>query len=274
MPEAQTPPVDPEAAAKEAAAAEEAAKDPKNWSEAKRQGASYIPGVDEYVKAGYKAEDYDAFVANRKKRIEELGLTPHSNRLLHPEGAHYVVEAALQTVRKSLNSHQRNSSMFSEAPRVGGKTLRRGVKLALNETQMKVMDLQLRRLHKAHAIEIYKVDEDGKQTNVRDVPDMSDAEAVLDGPETPPSGTELPPGVTSTSAPLADPDKTQQVQTIPPPEALKGGPDPTVFPVNPTAGATDTELDAATDVVGEDDDGGKVEGTTTKKSKRSHKKGG
>jgi hypothetical protein len=273
MPEAQTAPVDPEVAAKEAAAAEEAAKDPKNWTPAKRLGASYIPTLEEYVKSGYKAEDYDAFVSNRAKEIEALGLTPHSNRLLRPEGPHYIVEAALQATRKNLNMHQRNSSWFSEAPRIGDKVLRRGVKVHLTEGQKKVMDLQLRRLHMAHAIEIYKVDEDGNQTNLRDVPDMSDAKAVMDGPKTPAGGTELPPDVTAAEAPLVDPDKTQQVQVIPPAEALKGGPDPTVFPVNPAADATDSELDAAADAVGEDD-GGKVEGAPKKKSKRSSKKEG
>lgn len=213
---------------------------------------------------------------------EEANAALHRPPPVHPAGKPnmpvekhtHVVMASLQAVRKNLNLHQRNSSYFSEAPRIGSTVLRRGVKLHLNDSQMKSLELQLIRLHKAHAIEIYRLGEKGELIDVRTEMEeaakavAADSAAVMDdGPKTPPGGTELPPGVTAANEPLLDPEKTQQVEVIPPVEAMKDGPDPTVFPVNPAAAATDEEVEAAADAVGES----KPEDTGKKKSKRSKK---
>lgn len=70
---------------------------------------------------------------------------------------HYEITASLQTINKHLTSAQRNSSLFSEAPRIGGVTLRRGQVLKFNQDQMRHNDVMLRRLFDAGAIEIFQV---------------------------------------------------------------------------------------------------------------------
>lgn len=274
MAEGQTTSVDPAAEAEAAKAAEKAAQDPKNWSAAKRQGASYIPPKAEYVAHGYDGDNYDAFVEEQTKSIKKLGLTPHSVRTLRPEGTHYVVTPALTAVRKGLNMIQRKSSFFSEAPRVMGKPMRRGARLVLTEAEMKMNALHIGRLHKNHAIEIHRVGENGTEVDLRDL--LAD-EAKVDEKLKPISEVkaktskkddsekkELPKPEEVTGERL---DATIEVAITPPPEALPEGPDPTVFPVNPAAGVTDTELDAATEVTGQE------EGATVAETPSSKKKG-
>ncbi len=75
---------------------------------------------------------------------------------------HYEIEAAVQAVGKQLNPAQRASSHFSEAPRIGHKTLRRGMALRFTEEEMKASELTIKKLYNAHAIEIYRVDGDSR----------------------------------------------------------------------------------------------------------------
>ncbi len=255
--------------------------DPKSWTPAQRQVASYIPTRDEYAKGGYAVENYEAFVSKQSELIKSRGLTPHSNRQLRPEGAHYLIEATMGVVRKNMNIHQRSSSRFSVEPRIGTKTLRRGVKLRFTEAQMKMHDLTIRRLHKAHAIEIYKIDADGKKTDVRimapGVPvKVTEPEAISEEDKALASLEEqkIPP--TELTDPKVDLQATQEVKITPPAEAMSGGPDPTAvttLPVNPAATATDTELDAATELEEAEDDGKVDSSASTDPGTHSKKKG-
>jgi len=71
---------------------------------------------------------------------------------------HFEITASQQAVRKPLTTAQRNSSLFSEAPRIGATTLRRGQVLKFDESQMKQHEVMLKRLFDAGAIEIVRVD--------------------------------------------------------------------------------------------------------------------
>jgi len=71
---------------------------------------------------------------------------------------HFEITASQQAVRKPLTTAQRNSSLFSEAPRIGATTLRRGQVLKFDESQMKHHEVILKRLFDAGAIEISEVE--------------------------------------------------------------------------------------------------------------------
>lgn len=76
---------------------------------------------------------------------------------------HFEITASNQAIRKPLTTAQRNSSLFSEAPRIGGKTLRRGQTIKFDETQFRANEVMLKRLFDAGAVEIVQVD--GKSRN-------------------------------------------------------------------------------------------------------------
>jgi hypothetical protein len=76
---------------------------------------------------------------------------------------HFEITAALQAIHK----HQRNSSLFSESPRIGAQTLRRGQVMSLSEKEFAAKEVAIKRLFDAGAIEIFQVD--GKdRVNLRD----------------------------------------------------------------------------------------------------------
>jgi hypothetical protein len=93
---------------------------------------------------------------------------------------HFEITPAMTAVRKALTPTQRTSSRFSEAPRIGAKTLRRGQKLVLKvEDLTKPVVLQLRRLFTAGAIEIHQVSDAGRRMKITDfdaAPQMTDEE--------------------------------------------------------------------------------------------------
>lgn len=79
---------------------------------------------------------------------------------------HFEITASQQAVRKNLTSAQRNSSLYSESPRIGGQTLRRGQMLKFDESQFKANQVIIKRLFDAGAIEIVHVVGD-KRANLR-----------------------------------------------------------------------------------------------------------
>lgn len=92
---------------------------------------------------------------------------------------HFEITASVQSVGRQLNATQRGSSHFSEAPRIGHRTLRRGQVLKFSEADMKANEYVLKKLFEAHAIEIVQVQE-GMRTSFR----MS-SEAGRPTPESP-----------------------------------------------------------------------------------------
>ena len=84
---------------------------------------------------------------------------------------HFEISAAQQTLYKSLTTVQRNSSLFSEAPRVAGKTLRRGQVLRLSKEAFQTAEVEIRRLEKAGSIVIHQVGEEKKTQEVKVEPE-------------------------------------------------------------------------------------------------------
>lgn len=66
----------------------------------------------------------------------------------------YKIETATGTIRTNPTHAQRTSALFSEAPIIGGRILRRGQSIILSELQMKHGEIQLQRLLSAGAIKI------------------------------------------------------------------------------------------------------------------------
>lgn len=81
---------------------------------------------------------------------------------------HFEISASIQAIHKHLTTAQRNSSLFSEAPRIGVKTLRRGQVLNFSEAEFKAQEVQIKRLFDAGAIEVFMV-EGHHRTNLRTV---------------------------------------------------------------------------------------------------------
>ena len=76
---------------------------------------------------------------------------------------HFEITASLQSLHKPLTTAQRNSSLFSEAPRLAGKTLRRGQVMRMSEAEFKTNEVMAKRLFDAGAIEITMVDGDRRE---------------------------------------------------------------------------------------------------------------
>lgn len=70
---------------------------------------------------------------------------------------HYEITASQQAIRQNLTSAQRNSSLFSESPRIGGRTLRRGQTLKFDKAQFETNLVIIQRLIKAGAIQVVAV---------------------------------------------------------------------------------------------------------------------
>lgn len=80
---------------------------------------------------------------------------------------HWIIKPAVTAIRTNPTPQQKNSSLFSEAPVVAGKTLRRGQSIVLDEAGMKLHENHLKRLLDAHAIVVTRVDSDGKEFPVQ-----------------------------------------------------------------------------------------------------------
>lgn len=169
-----------------------------------------------------------------------------------PEEPCFVVTGAMTAVRKHLNTKQRTSSYFNEAPVVLGKTLRRGAKVKLTSTQMKLNEIPLKRLFEAHAIEIYRVDEAGELVSLRE--SMEEHEQALKDSryesENEPQG-EKPPEAPSS-------------ETITPPYE----PQPVTVPTDPPH----PEVSESTEVVQAEDSTDKVDDAGTHADPSSHKR--
>jgi hypothetical protein len=74
----------------------------------------------------------------------------------------YGISAAITALGKQLNVAQRTSSLFSEAPVIAGKVLRRGTEIFLNEAQYIAQKTKINTLLDAGAIKIRVIAEDGK----------------------------------------------------------------------------------------------------------------
>ncbi len=94
---------------------------------------------------------------------------------------HYEITPAHGTVRKQLNATQRGSSMFSFAPRIGTKTLRRGQKLKLEQEEFLRSLQTIKQLFNAQAIEILAVDKVQGSKTLRDVDNVALWSDVVNG---------------------------------------------------------------------------------------------
>lgn len=120
---------------------------------------------------------------------------------------HFEITASQQAVRKNLTSAQRNSSLFSESPRIGGRTLRRGQMLKFDESQFKANEVIIKRLFDAGAIEIVHVVGD-KRANIRthkfDAETVAAEGKVVPPVEDPPALTPVPETKTQPEGALED----------------------------------------------------------------------
>lgn len=142
---------------------------------------------------------------------------------------HYEIAAAVQSVGKQLTPAQRSSSLFSEAPRIGSKTLRRGQSTKFSEAEMKASEVIIKRLYDAHAIEIYRVDGD-RRVSMRDQKNSAPAE--------PPKKVAPPAVITPEAPPVAPPAPPEPPPA--PPEPVQAA-EPEAIPEPPPSAPTHTE---------------------------------
>jgi len=146
---------------------------------------------------------------------------------------HFEITASQQAIRKPLTTAQRKSSLFAEAPRIAGQTLRRGQVLRFDEAKFKANEVMLKRLFDAGAIEIAQID-GGLRKNLRDE-DRTMADAVADAKYAVKKAKSL---------------KEDEIK-LPPPSAPKAAPvielpaTPATEPVKNEAFPTPEELQAA-----------------------------
>lgn len=74
----------------------------------------------------------------------------------------FSISAAFSQFGEQLSKAQKNSSLFSEAPVIAGKVLRRGVSIVLSEVQYLAQKAKLDALVKAGAITIQITGTEGK----------------------------------------------------------------------------------------------------------------
>lgn len=133
---------------------------------------------------------------------------------------HFIVKPAVTQRRAELTPAQRGSSLFSEAPTVLGRILRRGQSMTITEEQMKLNESQLKRLFDAHAIDIFRV-EGGKEISLRD--DKKAQDKMLEDvrqelkkeeapPPEPPKAEEPPPPAPEEPAAAPEPEKAPEVK--------------------------------------------------------------
>ena len=143
---------------------------------------------------------------------------------------HFEISAAQQTLYKPLTTVQRNSSLFSEAPRVAGKTLRRGQVLRLDKEAFRAAEVEIRRLEKAGSIVVHQVGEEKKVQEVKVEPEKV-------APPAPPMVPQLLPPqsvVVPHPAPAA-PQLIPQVVLQPIPIPVAGVPSVGPIPPHPSA---------------------------------------
>lgn len=75
--------------------------------------------------------------------------------------ATYGISAMVDQFNKQLNMKQRISSLFSEAPVIAGKVLRRGTEIVLNEAQYLAQKSKIDVLINAGAIKVRVIGENG-----------------------------------------------------------------------------------------------------------------
>ena len=74
----------------------------------------------------------------------------------------YAISALVDQFNKQLSLKQRASSLFSEAPVIAGKVLRRGVEIILTEAQYLQHNSKITVLLNAGAIKVRVIEEGGK----------------------------------------------------------------------------------------------------------------
>ena len=130
---------------------------------------------------------------------------------------HFEITASLQSLHKPLTTAQRNSSLFSEAPRLAGKTLRRGQVMRMSEAEFRTNEVMAKRLFDAGAIEIVVVDGDHRE-DLR-TKGMSKAEPKP-APKAPPPPPEPPKAETKEELPPPPPPEMVKNEAFPTPEEL------------------------------------------------------
>lgn len=141
---------------------------------------------------------------------------------------HFEITASQQSVRKPMSTAQRNSSLFSEAPRIGATTLRRGQVLKYDETQMKQHEVMIKRLFDAGAIEIAQVDGDRRRDFRTEEETMKlSKEAPKEAPkkEEPKKAAPPPPPASAPKPPPSAPKAAPPPEPIPEPVKMEPAPE-------------------------------------------------
>lgn len=134
---------------------------------------------------------------------------------------HFEITASLQAGSRQISTAQRKSSLFSEAPRIGAKTLRRGQVLKLSEAEFKASEVAIKRLYDAHAVEVCRVDGDHREDFRKREQDWKASQASRNIPKIAPKKEEVPPPPSAPKAPPA------VLVPPPPPEPVKNEAFPT-----------------------------------------------
>jgi hypothetical protein len=139
--------------------------------------------------------------------------------------ATYGISALVDQFNKQLNTKQRMSSLFAEAPVIAGKVLRRGTEIVLNEAQYLMQKSKLDVLVNAGAIKIRVIGEKGqlKVETSNDPHKKMEAPVVTVKADGPADGP-MAPGVPEAAAKLAEEVVTDVVNAVtadppPPPSA-------------------------------------------------------
>jgi len=147
---------------------------------------------------------------------------------------YFEITASQQTVRKPLTPTQRRSSLFSEAPRIGATTLRRGQVMRLDQDQFKAQESVIKRLFDAGAVEISMVDGDKREDFRQKEQDWKASKAPVAKKASPPPSAPPPPP----SAPRAPPPDIE-LAPVPEPEPEAAKPAAPVAVVSEEAPAMD-----------------------------------
>lgn len=129
----------------------------------------------------------------------------------------YIISSALDQVSKQLNLAQRTSSLFSEAPTIAGKILRRGVSITMTEAQYLGMKSRIDALLKAGAITVKMVGSDGKVTVSVDTDPKADLKLpTVSVKASGPSDGPVAPGVVDAARTMVEEAVTDVVKAVAP----------------------------------------------------------
>ena len=128
----------------------------------------------------------------------------------------YTITSAVNAIGKQLNLAQRSSSLFSEAPVIGGKILRRGVSIVLEEAQYVFLKSRIDALVKAGAVTVYVSHDRGKvSASVTVDPTEAFSAPKVSGHVTPPEEGLVSPKAKEESTALANEVAAEVAKEVP-----------------------------------------------------------